>query len=1281
MKRILLFILCLSLQGIARGQTLRYWFDNNNSPDGSLAISSGERIQANFDVSSLSFGVHSINIMLENKDGVQGSTISRAFIKSITAENIMSYRCWFDNDETTAQTAEIKSGNILLDVSGLTDGLHTVTVQAYGNGMTAPMSYLFLKVPNLSGTETLTYICLIDNVMYEQQIVYTNQSTIHIDLDVAPLKQGLHQLQVMLATESGAVTSAYTAYFYRMVLQKEVDDTRILYNLDGIAQNTLSATASSDGQMHFDLDVSSLSTGLHCLNYALLDGNGLYATSSTYWFYKVPNGGEGIISYEYWLNDNESELVKKVLDEPVNTYNLISLLPVKALPIRSSKFKFAYQNDTLPVVYAKNDFHVRFMEVGGSFAFAEASYIDERVCDTVVADALNETNIMNRPKKDEIHWYSFYAKTGDSIALKTSTACTIQVFSPTGEEVYTANAKGSLSWDGTHTMDNGVYYVAIHDITSTNVSSVTLYAQHIDRYAVLRQDVSVMGNAGLNTIEFFGNGFDSLNSIDFVHATDTIRAYCIEHINNSNIYAILNCLDAPIGVYDALFYFGKENAIIKKKAAITIENATEITITTHLDYPSSFLFGDDVKYTYTITNNGNMTIYNLPITITLMSEDGVIGDTWLEGIDVPTILEAIDEAYKADSIELSLEQKEIIDQELDNASQNHLFYTITYQYLGTDSKNTAIRTKNARGTLCIPPFTTRTISIRQKAETNSQIQISTAPNNEILPPTILRNNQNKPQTSKSVGTNKTYHSIKQMQDDSNHYIDYDIPSAAHKSRPSWFCCHYEQVGNVLDLVSNIPGLIGCTSGLLSVLTGEVAAARCENAESLTLTDRFWSWGGAALGCLPVPDLVSRVWSLSSTVHSMASSPSVGRIANIPPECGDTNEGVCTLVASSDPNDIIGYTSESGSRYMRQDVKTIHYEIEYENDTALATAPAHTIIVRDTLDAIRFDLASFAATEIKIGDRKMKWETPQGGTQTLDMRTRMNVIAQVKLDYSEQTGIAQWTITSLDPMTMEPIADADLGVLPVNFDGNGMGTISYRINLKNRFDDGTQIINRASIIFDKNEPILTPVWTNEVDAVKPVSKVVKTDLVSDSLTLYLSTSDNRSGVWMRDIYARVSIKDEWQVAAQSVSDTIVVPLTNGWRQFYVLAVDSAGNVESKMPNAEFSMVLDTYLITFYDEDGITILDAREWDYGVVPLCETPHKASDNMYRYEFDQWIPSLSPVIEEASYTATYKSIPLVATSIEKIKLIPSVRKIVRNGHIFIIREDRCYTIIGQVVD
>jgi len=298
-----------------------------------------------------------------------------------------------------------------------------------------------------------------------------------------------------------------------------------------------------------------------------------------------------------------------------------------------------------------------------------------------------------------------------------------------------------------------------------------------------------------------------------------------------------------------------------------------------------------------------------------------------------------------------------------------------------------------------------------------------------------------------------------------------------------------------------------------------------------------------------------------------------------------------------------------------------------------------------------------------------------------MRTRMNVIAQVKLDYSEQTGIAQWTITSLDPMTMEPIADADLGVLPVNFDGNGMGTISYRINLKNRFDDGTQIINRASIIFDKNEPILTPVWTNEVDAVKPVSKVVKTDLVSDSLTLYLSTSDNRSGVWMRDIYARVSIKDEWQVAAQSVSDTIVVPLTNGWRQFYVLAVDSAGNVESKMPNAEFSMVLDTYLITFYDEDGITILDAREWDYGVVPLCETPHKASDNMYRYEFDQWIPSLSPVIEEASYTATYKSIPLVATSIEKIKLIPSVRKIVRNGHIFIIREDRCYTIIGQVVD
>ena len=44
------------------------------------------------------------------------------------------------------------------------------------------------------------------------------------------------------------------------------------------------------------------------------------------------------------------------------------------------------------------------------------------------------------------------------------------------------------------------------------------------------------------------------------------------------------------------------------------------------------------------------------------------------------------------------------------------------------------------------------------------------------------------------------------------------------------------------------------------------------------------------------------------------------------------------------------------------------------------------------------------------------------------------------------------MTSLDPMTMEFTDHVMDGVLPVNVDGNGEGSVSFRIRQKTGFDD-------------------------------------------------------------------------------------------------------------------------------------------------------------------------------------------------------------------------------------
>lgn len=1242
MKRIFLLICCLGLLCAARGQThLHYWFDGLDSAKVTIPMTETNRLNTQLDVNDLSAGVHSLYLMVEDAEGKLGSPVQRTFIRSMSFDENLYYRCWFDNDESTSQTGELADGAIMLDVANLSDGLHTVFVQAYGNFVTSPQSYQFLKVPNVVGNEELTYICLIDDQLYTQQTVPGTQEVIHLDMDVAPLSQGVHKLQIMLATESGAVTGAYTSYFYRAILQTEITEARLVYMVDGKEQPAASATSATNGTLHYDLDVSSLSNGLHSINYALVGSNGVYGTGTTQWFYKIPIGGEGLVSYEYWLNDDEANMHHVDLAEHVSAYHLVSLLPVDQVPVRSSLFQFAFKNDTLPVVYAKNDFHVRFWESGGSYALADAQYVDERSCDTIYADTLRNSNTISMPKKDTIYWYCVQAKAGDSLAIKTNKACNLHIFSPSAEEVYSADAVQSVSWGGCHANETGMYYIALHDYKADALPSIKLSSMHIDRYALLdytpKRVGYVVGN--MFSMNLYGNGFDKLTEVylqkeDNIIYTDTI--YNTSKSETSLMFSFSQNILLN-DTYDIVLVFedNEETEEIIKEEAVYVESPhygdieVECTSVQTIDNPYTV--------TVSITNTGNVNYSWIPFNFAFDRPE-LLSDVRFSnfGIAIPAHLDSL----------------------------GYQFATFTDNLLG----------KHVNGVmffLMIPqllPYETKKFDIDLYIEVNETLHFYAWAGVPVeLDPAAIPYRMLIKKARKEMQNALNILSAGEYISGALGFVPNPSGSNSHLPNPASMAGavgnNALQLGVTMAGISNASAHIGDMARLkqYGIDPSDPLYGQIQNLHPPVATPgHIWGgFGGALLD------------NFMGFQRDCAQNPQ--------PNPGNPHE--VTRPDSYDPNDIRGYISESGSKYMRQDIETIHYEIEFENDTAVATAPAHTIIVRDTLNADRFDLSSFDVTEVTIGDRKMAWTAGQNGTQTMDMRTRMNVIAQVTLDYNTEKGIAVWTITSLDPMTMEPITDADLGVLPVNFDGNGMGTISYRINLKNRFDDGTQIANRASIIFDNNQPILTPVWINTVDTVSPTSEIVKTDLVSDSLTFCLNTADSRSGVWRRDVYARINAEDEWQVAAQSVTDTVVVTLTDGWRQFYVLAVDSAGNIETKTPNPEYSLVLDTYLITFYDEDGTTVLDAREWDYGMIPSCEIPRKEADQLYRYEFDQWIPALAPVTTEAAYTASYKALPLITTDLQDVlEKDPSAQKLLRGGQLLILRGDKIYTATGQEV-
>ena len=277
--------------------------------------------------------------------------------------------------------------------------------------------------------------------------------------------------------------------------------------------------------------------------------------------------------------------------------------------------------------------------------------------------------------------------------------------------------------------------------------------------------------------------------------------------------------------------------------------------------------------------------------------------------------------------------------------------------------------------------------------------------------------------------------------------------------------------------------------------------------------------------------------------------------------------VIKAVSSFDPNDKIGYRSPSGSTYFNDNKTNFTYVISFENKET-ASAPAQEVTVIDTLDLKLFNIESFKTGYIKIGNNT--YSVPlnvQDNKWTIDMRPEKNLITYVTLNLDKQSGIAKWYFRCVDPATMEFPVDATEGFLPPNDNtGRGEGSVMFTINLKDSTTDDASIKNKAQIVFDYNEPIYTPTWTNTKDIIAPTSSMNQPSIVSDSIArLSWKGSDNKggSGVFTYNVYMKKSNEAYSTLLTNTAQSSMDFKYKTGIEySFYVTATDSAGNAETK-----------------------------------------------------------------------------------------------------------------------
>ena len=395
--------------------TGRYWFDDEVDKMYTSAQTQGA---FDIDVSQLSEGFHSIHYQIVGTNGNISQTATRSFYK-VYMPSQSSWRCWFDNDYASVQSGSDMGETLLLDVSQLSDGYHVMHLQVDGGArsQSTPITKHFVKIPQTNGVDHYTCLCMVDDKLFHKENVSTNKGIVEWTFDVSQLPQGFHRLFVQVVTPSGAASNTYESFFLRETTRSEFAELKCVYAIDG-AEFYTEAGTMADGTFHFDLDVSSLDDGLHRIAYMLSNGKGVTTKAQSQFFVKTPLGGNGITEYWYWLNDQADSNAKKVaLPERQDPFSLITLLPVESQPIRSSLFQFRVENNQ-PVVYAKNDIHIRFYDAAGRFTDATKQYVDEQVREDITDVTQlqrNQRATADKPAENTIKWYSLTAEPGSSL--------------------------------------------------------------------------------------------------------------------------------------------------------------------------------------------------------------------------------------------------------------------------------------------------------------------------------------------------------------------------------------------------------------------------------------------------------------------------------------------------------------------------------------------------------------------------------------------------------------------------------------------------------------------------------------------------------------------------------------------------------------------------------------------------------------------------------------------------------------------------------------------------
>ena len=309
-------------------------------------------------------------------------------------------------------------------------------------------------------------------------------------------------------------------------------------------------------------------------------------------------------------------------------------------------------------------------------------------------------------------------------------------------------------------------------------------------------------------------------------------------------------------------------------------------------------------------------------------------------------------------------------------------------------------------------------------------------------------------------------------------------------------------------------------------------------------------------------------------------------------CFPGNDWYNNGVSSVDPNVKFGpFTAQSNSSEVNQRTDLL-YTIHFENVDS-ADIAAKQVIIIDSLDISVFDINSLQVKYAHWGDTVVPVDL---GSNLIDLRPEHPNLLSIDIQLDSLNGVLTWDFSTLDTLTLQLTFNVFEGFLPPNVNSpEGMGSVSFSIDLREDVISGDFFSNDASIFFDFNDPIFTPNWNNLLDEIPPESHVNEiTDMTGpDSFNVSWESDDPVDPIFRYFILFKESTDIDWNVWQDftNLTEAEFIGEIGKTYDFVSVAVDSAMNVEEQLLIADASVTLSP--------NGLENHGTRDSSFELVP----------------------------------------------------------------------------------